>query len=142
MKYLFDTNVLIAALRSRRGASHALIRMALQGKLPIVMHYKLLTEYRDVLGRAETINALAFSWEDIEKILARMVAEAEDVRVDYLWRPNLKDEGDNFIMEIAVAAPPCTIVTHNVRDFIAGELRFHEVWIKTPQQILVELIPH
>ena len=50
MKYLFDTNVLIAALRSRRGASHALIRMALQGKLPIVMHYKLLTEYRDVLG--------------------------------------------------------------------------------------------
>ena len=71
-----------------------------------------------------------------------MVAEAEDVRVDYLWRPNLKDEGDNFIMEIAVAAPPCTIVTHNVRDFIAGELRFHDVWIKTPQQILVELIPH
>ena len=42
----------------------------------------------------------------------------------YLWRPNLKDEGDNFIMEIAVAAWPCTIVTHNLKDFVRAELRF------------------
>lgn len=142
MNYLLDTNILIAALRSRRGASHALVRMVLQGKLPIAMHYKLLAEYRDVLGRPEIFDGLIFTLDEIEKILARLVVEAVAVRVDYLWRPNLKDEGDNFILEIAVAASPCTIVTHNVRDFISSDLRFHEVWIKTPQQTLLELIPH
>jgi hypothetical protein len=44
-------------------------------------------------------------------VLAHLVTSAFEVEVRYLWRPNLKDEGDNFIMEIAVAAWPCTIVT-------------------------------
>lgn len=142
MKYLLDTNILIAALRSRRGASHALIRLVLQGKMPIVMHHKLLAEYRDVLTRPSILDSLVFSWEEIEKIVARMVVEATEVKVNYLWRPNLKDEGDNFVMEIAVAASPCTLVTHNLRDFKAGELQFHEVWVKTPQQVLAILAPH
>jgi putative PIN family toxin of toxin-antitoxin system len=142
MNYLLDTNVLIAALRSRRGASHALIRLVLQGKLPVVMHHKLLAEYRDVLSRPDIIDGLSFSWEEIEQIVAGMVVEAHEVKINYLWRPNLKDEGDNFVLEIAVAASPCTLVTHNLRDFRAGELQFHEVWVKTPQQVLAELAPH
>lgn len=142
MNYLLDTNVLISALRSRQGASHALVRRVLQGKLAITMHHKLLTEYQDVLSRPETLKSLVFSWEEIEAILAFIVAEAHEVNVNYLWRPNLKDEGDNFVMELAVAASPCILVTHNTKDFIAGELSFRNVWIKTPQQVLAEPVYH
>jgi predicted nucleic acid-binding protein len=51
MRYLFDTNVLVAAFRSRTGASHALLRRALVGDLRLVVHHKLVHEYRDVLSR-------------------------------------------------------------------------------------------
>jgi hypothetical protein len=61
---------------------------------------------------------------------------AEEVTVRFLWRPNLLDEGDNFVVEIAVAAQPCTIVTHNVRDFHTGELQFPAVFVKRPQEIV------
>jgi hypothetical protein len=72
----------------------------------------------------------------IERILAALVGVAEEVTVRFLWRPNLLDEGDNLVVEIAVAAQPCTIVTHNVRDFQAGELRFPTVFVKRLQEIV------
>ena len=139
MNYLLDTNVVVSALRSRRGASHALLRRSLEGRLSVVMHHKLLMEYRDVLSRAEILSALVFSWEDIEKILTRLAWEAQEIRVSYLWRPNLRDEGDNFLLGIAIAAAPCTLMTHNLADFRNGQLLFPGVWLKTPQQALFEL---
>ncbi|MBK8525450.1 MAG: PIN domain-containing protein [Betaproteobacteria bacterium] len=51
MRFLLDTNVVLSAFRSRLGASHALLRRALGGEIPLVMHYKLVSEYRDVLSR-------------------------------------------------------------------------------------------
>ena len=67
---------------------------------------------------------------------AALIEVAEKVTTRFLWHPNLRDEGDNFVVEIAVAAQPCTIVTHNVRDFQAGELRFPTVFVKRPQEIV------
>lgn len=142
MRYLLDTNIVVAALRSRRGASHELLRRAILGELPVAIHHKLLAEYRDVLGRPDILAVLALSEDEVEKVLARLAFVAEEVRVRYLWRPNLRDEGDNFVLEIAVAAAPCTVVTHNVGDFLSGDLRFQNVWIKTPQQVLLELAKH
>lgn len=136
MRYLLDTNVLVAAFRSRSGASHAIVRRALTGDLPLVVHHKLVYEYRAVLSRSEVVAQTGLSWEEIELVLAHLVASAHEVEVRYLWRPNLEDEADNFIMEIAVAAWPCTIVTHNVRDFTHGELRFPHVPLCTPGQLL------
>ena len=72
-------------------------------------------------------------------MLAHLVASAHDVEVRYLWRPNLKDEADNFILEIAVAAWPCTIVTHNLKDFVRAELRFPQIALCTPGQLLQSL---
>lgn len=67
-----------------------------------------------------------------ELVLAHLVARAQEVHVRYLWRPNLRDEGDNFVLEIAVAAWPCTLVTHNLADFARGQLRFPQIPITTP----------
>lgn len=139
MRYLLDTNVLVAAMRSRSGASNALVRRALQGDLPLLVHQKLVLEYRDVLSRPDILAQTGLAWQDIELVLAHLVASAHEVQVRYLWRPNLKDEGDNLIVEIAVAAWPCTIVTHNLKDFVNAELRFPQVALCTPGQLLQTL---
>ena len=94
-----------------------MVQQAFVGRLPLVMHFKLLAQYWDVLTRPEHRARLIYTPAQIERILAALVGVAEEVTVRFLWRPNLMDEGDNFVVEIAVAAQPCTIVTHNVRDF-------------------------
>lgn len=141
MRYLLDTNVLVAAFRSRAGASNALVRRALLGDLPVVVHQKLVYEYRDVLSRPGTLAGTGISFPETEAVLAQLVAVATEVDVRYLWRPNLADEGDNFVLEIAVAAWPCTLVTHNISDFTRAELRFPQVGLCTPGQ-LMQLLTH
>ncbi|MEY3759236.1 MAG: hypothetical protein RIR39_727 [Pseudomonadota bacterium] len=96
MKYLLDTCIIISALRSKQGASHFLLRMAVLKQLPIIMHFKLLAEYRDVLTRPDMVSALIYTADEIEKILIGLVNVAEEVNPHFLWRPNLKDEKDNF----------------------------------------------
>ncbi len=136
MRHLLDTNIIVAAFRSRLGASHALLRRALTGELQLVMHHKLVSEYRDVLSRADVVGPDLLTYPEMEKVLARLLVDADEVRVRYLWRPNLRDEDDNFIYEIAVAAAPCTIVTHNIRDFVGGELKLADVYVRTPADVL------
>lgn len=85
---------------------------------------------------------LEFSRDQVERLLAAIVTAAQEVEVRYLWRPNLADEGDNFVYEAAVAASPATIVTHNVRDFRNPEIEWPGVLVKTPQQVLIEVSGH
>ena len=139
MKYLLDTCIIISALRSKQGASHFLLRKAILKQLPIIMHFKLLAEYHDVLTRPKMLSALIYTADEIEKILIGLVSVAEEVNPHFLWRPNLKDEKDNFLVEIAVASQPCTIITHNVKDLLQGELLFPAIFVKQPQEVIREI---
>jgi uncharacterized protein len=139
VRYVLDTCVVVSALRSRNGASNQVLRLALERKIRLVCHYKLLSEYREVLFRMVKDGELKYSWARTERVLAALVTVSEEVEVRYLWRPNLPDEKDNFIYEAAFAASPATIVTHNVRDFRKPEIEWPGVLIKTPQQILIEV---
>lgn len=56
-----------------------------------------------------------------------------------LWRPNLSDEGDNHLIELAIAGAAETIVTNNLGDLGRGELRFPRLQILTPRQFLSHL---
>ena len=136
MRYLLDTCVVLSALRSRRGASNALLRQAFEGHLPVVVHFKLVAEYRDVLLREEQLRATGLDARIVQRFLAAYVGIADEVLVHFLWRPNLPDENDNFIIEIAIAASPCTVVTHNVSDFRRGERLFAGVEVARPAEIL------
>jgi len=62
-----------------------------------------------------------------------LIAIAQKSEVYYLWRPNLPDEGDNFVLESAIAASSI-IVTKNIKDFKTGQLKFPDLIIMTPQQ--------
>jgi len=141
VRYLLDTCIVVAALRSRLGASNRVLRLALERRIVTVMHYKLLSEYRDVLSRRFS-GGPPFTPAQLETLLASLADAGEEVDVRYLWRPNLRDEGDNFIYEIAVAASPCTIVSHNVRDFAMPETPWSGILVKTPQQVIREMRAH
>ena len=106
VRYVLDTCVVVSALRSRNGASNRVLRLALERKIRAVCHYKLLSEYREVLFRMVKDGELTYSWVQVERLLAALVTATEEVEVRYLWRPNLPDEGDNFIYEAAFAASP------------------------------------
>jgi uncharacterized protein len=138
MKYLLDTCVIVSALRSKQGASHFLLRKAIIKQLPIIMHFKLLAEYHDVLTRPDMLSSLIYKQEELEKILIGLVNVAEEVNPRFLWRPNLKDEKDNFLIEIAATSQPCTIITHNVKDLLQGELLFPSIFVKRPQDVILE----
>jgi len=142
VRYVLDTCVVVSALRSRNGASNRVLRLALLGEIPAVCHYKLLSEYRDVLFRMVRRGELVFSRDQVERLLAAFVTAAQEVEVRFLWRPNLPDEADNFVYEAAFAASPATIVTHNLRDFRKPELRWSGVVVKTPRQVLSEVSRH
>ena len=142
MRYLLDTCVVVSALRSRNGASNRVLRLAFERNIRVAGHYKLLSEYREVLFRMVKGGELRYTWTQVERFLAALVTASEEVEVRYLWRPNLPDEGDNFIYEAAFAASPSTIVTHNVRDFRKPEMKWPGVMVRTPQQVLIEVSKH
>ena len=57
------------------------------------------------------------------------------VTVYYGWRPNLPDEADNHLIELAIAGGAEVIITHNIRDFKRGEL-LNSIRIQNPADFL------
>ena len=100
------------------------------------MGEKLLNEFEDVLGRSELFRASPLTRREREELLDAFLSVCEWVRVFYLWRPNLPDESDNHLIELAVAGAAAMLVTHNVRDLRGGELRFPQLRIETPGQFM------
>lgn len=98
----------------------------------------LFLEYEAVLRRPVPFAKSRATPEEREALWAAVANRCEWVRVHYLWRPNLPDEGDNHIMELALAGGAEAIITHNTGDFRGGELRFPQVRIVTPATLIAE----
>jgi putative PIN family toxin of toxin-antitoxin system len=135
-KVVIDTSVMISALIGKRGASREVIRRCLIGDyLPLISN-PLFQEYEDVSSRKRVKGACPLSEREIRDLLNAFYSVCSWVSIYYLWRPNLKDEADNFLVELALAGNSPTIVTNNVKDLEAAELKFENLRILTPQQIL------
>jgi len=132
---VIDTNVLIAALRSRKGASHRLLLLVNSGKFEISVSVPLVLEYEDVAKRL--VKDIPLTEQDIDDILDYLCAVANRRKVFYLWRPFLKDSKDDMVLELAVAANCDFIVTYNKKDFQGAE-RFG-IGIVTPKEFLEEI---
>lgn len=116
MKIVLDTSVLVAAARSRNGASFALVSSLPNRKFDIALTVALYTEWQAVLTRPEHIPP-GLSVEDVDGFLRYLVSIAHLQDVFYLWRPFLRDPNDDMVLECAVASGSRYLVTHNLRDF-------------------------
>lgn len=137
-RVLLDTNVLVAALVSSRGASHAVLRAVTASRLRIVASTALWLEYEAVLKRPEMQALHGFSTARVDGFLAALAVWVEPVALHYLWRPQLRDPGDEMVLEAAANAGVHAIVTHNLRDFAGAAPRFG-VHVLTPAQTLLML---
>lgn len=131
-RVVLDTNVLAAAFTSGRGSSREVLRRVLRGEALALVSVPLFTEYEDVLARPQVQGRCSLTVPDQRALFDAFLACTELVEVYYRWRPNLPDESDNHVFELAVAAGDATIVTFNRRDFSRGELRFPGVLIQSP----------
>jgi putative PIN family toxin of toxin-antitoxin system len=132
---VLDTNVLVAALRSRRGASYRLLKLIGDPRWRINLSVPLLLEYEDVLKRPDVGHLL--SSEQIDDVLDFLCASASLRDIFYLWRPMLSDPKDDFVLELAVESGCDYIVTFNMKDFSGAE-KFGVIAIR-PQEFLREL---
>jgi len=116
MRVTFDTSVLVAAARSRLGASFALISAIPSADFQICLSIGLYAEWQDVLTRPEHLPP-GQTAEDALRFLKYLAGQAWLQDIFFLWRPFLPDPDDDMILELAFAANCRYIVTHNVRHF-------------------------
>jgi putative PIN family toxin of toxin-antitoxin system len=133
MRVVIDTCVWVAAVRSRRGASFALLSAVPHGRFTCGISVPLFLEYRSrLLGYAGT----GFAVPQVEAVLAALAHFGREVPIYFSLRPNLRDENDNMVFECAANFGADAIVTHNVRDFAGPELRGYGIEALTPGAFL------
>jgi predicted nucleic acid-binding protein len=95
-----------------------------------------IKEYEAVMERQEIIDKCRLDRDERERLLDALMSVSEWVEIYYSWRPNLRDEGDNHVIELAVAGNVKIVVTNNIKDFVRSELIFPNIEILTPIQII------
>jgi putative PIN family toxin of toxin-antitoxin system len=138
MRAVFDTDVLVAALRSDRGASRRLLRAALERRLVLLTSVPLLLEYEAVLTREEHLEAAGIGADEVNIVLDALAVVMEPVHLAFLWRPSLKDPADEMVLETAVNGGAEVLVTFNLKHFSKAALRFG-VRAVTPGEAVQEL---
>ena len=135
-RIVLDTNVFTAAVLNPAGVNRAVLRACLTRKAQPLLGAALFHEYEDLLARADLMQKSPLTPTERQQLFEALLAVCEWVRIYYLWRPNLPDEADNHLVELALAGGADAIVTNNVRDVRRGELAFPHLQILTPAQFL------
>jgi len=133
-----DTNVLVSAMYSENGAAREVVRRCLQGQTHPLIGNALFAEYEDVFARSAPFQNAVINEKDRIEVLDAFLSICTWVNISYLWRPNLKDEADNHVVELAVAGNAEAIITGNQKDLISGELKFEAIKLHTPASFLKE----
>lgn len=129
---VLDTNVLVTALKSSMGTSFRLLSMLEADRFQLHVSTPLVAEYEAVLKRG----MLNLTAQQIDDVVDFICARATQHKIYYLWRPMLKDPGDDFLLELAVKAD-ARIITWNVADFKRSQPL--GVLVQTPREFLHSL---
>ena len=124
MRMVLDTDVVVAGMRSPTGASAALLLAALDRRLTLCANVALMLEYESVCSRAAHRAAAGLAQKDVGIFLDAIAALVDPVETHFLWRPQLRDPGDEMVLEAAVNGRARAIVTFNIRDFGAAAAQF------------------
>ena len=137
MKIVIDTSVLVSALITKESDARNVLRLALEKKIYPQLSQALFLEYEDVTKRTKIQKLCPLSSGEQEQLVDALLSVSTWNEIYYMWRLNLRDESDNFLIELAVASGASHIVTYNIKDFNTSELRFsHKVM--TPEQFMKE----
>jgi len=124
MRLVLDTDVFLAGLRSRLGASRVLLHGGLSGVFDWLMSPALFLEYEAVLMRPENLLVVGWSENAAATFLAGIAEAITPISLDFVWRPQLKDPADEMVLETAVNGGADYLVTFNVRHFVPAAKRF------------------
>jgi putative PIN family toxin of toxin-antitoxin system len=116
VRLVLDTNVVVAAVRGRAGASAEIVRRVLAGELSAAASTALLLEYEAVLTRPEHLQAAGFTRSEAMIVLDALAAVMVEAPIWWRLRPMSPDPGDDLVIEAAFNAGADVIVTANERD--------------------------
>ena len=133
---VIDTSVFVAALLSARGQSRQALRLCLERRCEPLMGQKLFLEFESLMAREPLFRRSPVSAAERLALFRAFMSVCRWVEVYYLWRPNLPDEDDNHLMELAVAGGAEFVVTKNTRDLVRGELLFPQVQVVKPEEFV------
>ena len=120
VRVVLDTSVLVAAARSKTGASNAILRSLPNDRIQPCLSVALYAEWQEVLCRPRHLQS-GQTASDALAFLSFLASICQHQDVHFLWRPFLKDSNDDFILELAFAAGARYIVTHNTSDFAGSD---------------------
>jgi putative PIN family toxin of toxin-antitoxin system len=138
LRYVFDTDVVVAALRSDQGASRQLLLAALNKQFDLMLSVPLILEYEAVLTRPEHLAVCRITKAEVGRVLDDLTAVAEPVKISFRWRPNLPDPDDDMVLETAVNGYAHGIVTFNLRHFQVASKTF-ACAVLLPRQALQQI---
>ena len=138
MRVVLDTSVLIAALRSPKGAAAEILRHVLAGKITILMDAKLSYEYEAVALRTQHLHATGRSRTETVTFLETLYDLAEPVFVTYRYRPLSPDSDDDMLLELAINGQAEALVSFNIKHF-QEPLRAFGIETYRPGELLKKL---
>ncbi len=138
VRIVLDTDAIVAAMRSPDGGSAAIVRAARRGEVVLTATVPLAIEYEAVCSRPEHVAAAGLSGGELAIFLDAIVSLLEPADVWFLWRPQLRDPGDELVLEAAVNGRADAIVGFNRRDFGTVPERFG-IMFMTPGEALRRL---
>ena len=119
-RVVLDTNLLTAGLRSRSGASFAILELVASRQIRAMATIALFLEYESVLKRTVQMTVHGMPLSETDQLLQEFAALLEPIDVHFQWRPQLSDPGDELVLEAAINGHADALITYNVRDFAAA----------------------
>lgn len=136
MRVVVDTNILVGAMLQQGGACRAVVRLCLLREVVPLIGVALFAEMEDVLSRSDLFSTSPLDATERHELFAAFLNASQWVQIYYAWRPNLRDEADNHIVDLAVAGGAEYVITQNIRDFAKMELKFPQLKCATAAEFL------
>lgn len=117
MRVVLDSNVVLQGLRNKNGASGFILEKIRTFHLELMISIPVFNEYQDVLSRRKSLDFLGLNRKDVDPILDFLASVATPCEINFLMRPNLRDEADNMFVDLAFTSRADYLITSNLKDF-------------------------
>lgn len=139
MKVVIDTSVWISALIKKETYARDILRLVFQDTISPQISEPLFREYESIMIRKKIQALTILTKEEQQELFNAFLSKCHWNDIYFSWRPNLKDENDNFVLELAVSSASKAIITYNLKDFKNAELVFDHI-ITTPKKFIKEIL--